>query len=110
MHRPMNSNGGARHGAEEPTSFGLQPPNPQAAVPHPGNPYATPTQVVPGQQPGPAQQSRQHQPQQHRQSPQQHQPTPSAPPEASAPSAPAGPSAPAAQDPGAGGSSPAATG
>ncbi|GAA3498870.1 serine/threonine-protein kinase [Streptomyces prasinosporus] len=45
----MSSNGGARHGADEPTSFELQPPapNPPAAVPHPGNPYAAPTQVVP---------------------------------------------------------------
>ncbi|MFH8453061.1 serine/threonine-protein kinase [Streptomyces fungicidicus] len=47
----MSSNGGARHGADEPTSFGLQPPNPNppAAVPHPGNPYAAPTRVVPPQ-------------------------------------------------------------
>ncbi|MDQ1047975.1 serine/threonine-protein kinase [Streptomyces sp. V4I2] len=45
----MSSNGGAPYGSEEPTSFGLQPPNPQAAVPHPGNPYAAPTQVVPPQ-------------------------------------------------------------
>ncbi|MFJ3893242.1 serine/threonine-protein kinase [Streptomyces sp. NPDC090083] len=57
----MSSNGGARHGADEPTSFALQPPNPRAgrpvpapaavsgampapaAVPHPNNPYATPS-------------------------------------------------------------------
>ncbi|WP_217128116.1 serine/threonine-protein kinase [Streptomyces sp. AC558_RSS880] len=47
----MSSNGGARHGADEPTSFGLQPPDPKppAAVPHPDNPYAAPTQVVPPQ-------------------------------------------------------------
>ncbi|CAL9556095.1 Serine_threonine-protein kinase PknD [Streptomyces sp. enrichment culture] len=47
----MSDNGGARHGADEPTSFGLRPPNPNppAAVPHPGNPYAAPTQVVPQQ-------------------------------------------------------------
>lgn len=49
----MSSNGGARHGARhgagEPTSFVLQPPGQPAAVPHPGNPYAAPTQVV---QPG----------------------------------------------------------
>ncbi|OSP25186.1 serine/threonine protein kinase, partial [Streptomyces sp. 13-12-16] len=47
----MSSNGGARHGADEPTSFGLRPPNPNqpVAVPHPGNPYAAPTQVVPSQ-------------------------------------------------------------
>ncbi|MET9351460.1 serine/threonine-protein kinase [Streptomyces sp. NPDC006617] len=43
----MSSNGGPRSGADEPTSFDLQPPNRPAAVPHPGNPYATPTQVVP---------------------------------------------------------------
>ena len=46
----MSSNGGARSGADEPTSFVLQPPNQQ---PVPGNPYATPaaspTQVVPSQ-------------------------------------------------------------
>ncbi|MFK0067947.1 serine/threonine-protein kinase [Streptomyces sp. NPDC091046] len=43
----MSSNGGPRSGADEPTSFDLQPPNPPAAVPHPGNPYAAHTQVVP---------------------------------------------------------------
>ncbi|MEU6377639.1 serine/threonine-protein kinase [Streptomyces sp. NPDC046909] len=50
----MSSNGGAPYGSDEPTSFGLQPPNPPAAVPnspaavpHPDNPYAAPTQVVP---------------------------------------------------------------
>ncbi|MGW4570634.1 serine/threonine-protein kinase [Streptomyces tendae] len=43
----MSSNGGPRSGADEPTSFDLQPPNPPTAVPHPGNPYAAPTQVVP---------------------------------------------------------------
>ncbi|MEU4468383.1 serine/threonine-protein kinase [Streptomyces sp. NPDC024017] len=47
----MSDNGGARSGADEPTSFVLQPPNRQAPVP--GNPYATPapspTQVVPAQ-------------------------------------------------------------
>ncbi|MFC7845163.1 serine/threonine-protein kinase [Streptomyces sp. NPDC057382] len=36
----MSNNGGARSGADEPTSFVLQPPNPQAPVP--GNPYAAP--------------------------------------------------------------------
>ncbi|MFE9804897.1 serine/threonine-protein kinase [Streptomyces sp. NPDC005548] len=54
----MSNNGGVPHGGEEPTSFGLQPPRPavpgrqaeeQAAVPYPGNPYATPTRVVPEQ-------------------------------------------------------------
>ncbi|MGW1896878.1 serine/threonine-protein kinase [Streptomyces hirsutus] len=57
----MSSNGGARHGAaDEPTSFGLQPPNPNppASVPHPGNPYAAPTPVVPQQ---PQQQPQSHQ-------------------------------------------------
>ncbi|MFE1026947.1 serine/threonine-protein kinase [Streptomyces sp. NPDC058818] len=57
----MSSNGGPRNGSDEPTSFGLRPPNPPVAVPHPGNPYAAPTQVVPPQspapQPGPAEPS-----------------------------------------------------
>ncbi|MFE7073332.1 serine/threonine-protein kinase [Streptomyces sp. NPDC057620] len=43
----MSSNGGAPYGPDEPTSFGLQPPHPPVAVPHPGNPYATPAQVAP---------------------------------------------------------------
>ncbi|MEU5138704.1 serine/threonine-protein kinase [Streptomyces sp. NPDC021139] len=43
----MSSNGGPRSGADEPTSFDLRPPNPPVGVPHPGNPYAAPTQVVP---------------------------------------------------------------
>ncbi|MDN3024566.1 serine/threonine-protein kinase [Streptomyces sp. S.PB5] len=43
----MSSNGGTPYGSDEPTSFGLQPPKPPVAVPHPGNPYAAPTQVVP---------------------------------------------------------------
>ncbi|MEV8595785.1 serine/threonine-protein kinase [Streptomyces sp. NPDC052012] len=62
----MSNNGGARHGADEPTSFGLQPPNPgpPGAVPHPGNPYAAPTQVVPQQAPdGPQRQAQHAQPQ-----------------------------------------------
>lgn len=56
MHGPMSSDGGARNGADEPTSFGLQPPspNPPAAVPHPGNPYAAPAVVVPPQGDGQA--------------------------------------------------------
>ncbi|PWI17527.1 serine/threonine protein kinase [Streptomyces sp. Act143] len=48
----MSSNGGAPYGSDEPTSFGLQPPSPPTAVPHPDNPYnpyAAPTQVVPQQ-------------------------------------------------------------
>ncbi|MGW3990957.1 serine/threonine-protein kinase [Streptomyces sp. NPDC004830] len=36
----MSNNGGARSGSDEPTSFVLQPPNPQAPVP--GDPYASP--------------------------------------------------------------------
>lgn len=52
----MSSNGGARHGADEPTSFALQPPNPQMAapapVPHPNNPYATPAPPAPTPEPG----------------------------------------------------------
>ncbi|MGW8061926.1 protein kinase domain-containing protein [Streptomyces ziwulingensis] len=47
----MSSNGGPRRRADEPTSFGLQPPRPPAAVPHPGNPYAAPTRVVAPQSP-----------------------------------------------------------
>ncbi|WP_239081042.1 serine/threonine-protein kinase, partial [Streptomyces coelicoflavus] len=37
-----------------PTTFELQPPNRAAAVPHPGNPYAAPTQVVPSPSPSQA--------------------------------------------------------
>ncbi|MFV0134141.1 serine/threonine-protein kinase [Streptomyces sp. HMX87] len=110
----MNSNGGARHGAEEPTSFGLQPPNPHAAVPHPGNPYATPAHVVPGQpftpsqqpqqpqQPQPQPQQPQQQPEPSEPSPQQQQPQPEQPPHHPASSAGSAPSAPPAPDPGAG--------
>lgn len=47
----MSSNGGPRAGADEPTSYGLQPPNQPVAVPHPGNPYAAPTEVVPPRAP-----------------------------------------------------------
>ncbi|WP_395572076.1 serine/threonine-protein kinase [Streptomyces sp. BK79] len=47
----MSSNGGPRNGSDEPTSFGLRPPNPPVGVPHPGNPYAAPTQVVPPREP-----------------------------------------------------------
>ncbi|MFD4348613.1 serine/threonine-protein kinase [Streptomyces coelicoflavus] len=73
----MSSDGGPRSGADEPTTFELQPPNRAAAVPHPGNPYAAPTQVVPSPSQAPS-------------------PTPQAP----SPTPPA-PSA-AAPDPGAG--------
>ena len=59
----MSDNGGVPYGADEPTSFGLQPPRQgvpgqQAGVPYPGNPYATPTQVVPEQQAQHAQHAR----------------------------------------------------
>ncbi|MEU3252824.1 serine/threonine-protein kinase [Streptomyces sp. NPDC006997] len=69
----MSSNGGARYGADEPTSFGLQPPNPPAGLPHPDNPYLAPTQVAP----------------------------PAVPPRPAVPTGPAAPAAPPA-DPGAG--------
>ncbi|MFE1860161.1 serine/threonine-protein kinase [Streptomyces anandii] len=38
----MSSNGGARHEADEPTSFVLQPPAPQPRVPHPQTNYVAP--------------------------------------------------------------------
>ncbi|ULR52907.1 serine/threonine-protein kinase [Streptomyces deccanensis] len=55
----MSSNGGAPYGpgpgpgygADEPTSFGLQPPQPSA--PYPGNPYAQPSPVAAGPVPAP---------------------------------------------------------
>ncbi|MFE6485427.1 serine/threonine-protein kinase [Streptomyces sp. NPDC057757] len=53
----MSDNGGVPYGADEPTSFGLQPPRP--GVPYPGNPYATPTRIVPEQQTRPLDQTRQ---------------------------------------------------
>ncbi|KAA0935518.1 serine/threonine-protein kinase [Streptomyces apricus] len=46
----MSSDGGVPHGSGEPTSFVLRPPHPPAAVPHPGNPYATPARETPGSQ------------------------------------------------------------
>ncbi|MEV6496341.1 serine/threonine-protein kinase [Streptomyces prunicolor] len=53
----MSSHGGARHGADEPTSFALQPPNPRLAVPtpvpHPDNPYeAAAPAPAPSPEPG----------------------------------------------------------
>ncbi|KUN26355.1 protein kinase [Streptomyces antibioticus] len=51
----MSSDGGAPYGSDEPTSFSLQPPNPPAMVPHPDNPYATPTTQVVPPQPAPRQ-------------------------------------------------------
>ncbi|PZH05412.1 serine/threonine protein kinase [Streptomyces sp. NTH33] len=51
----MSNHGAAHHGSDEPTTFALQPPNPQAGVPHPHNPYAVPAQSGDGGQPqGPA--------------------------------------------------------
>ncbi|MDX3690874.1 protein kinase [Streptomyces europaeiscabiei] len=41
---PYGSGQGAGYGPDEPTSFGLQPPQP--SVPYPGNPYAQPTRVA----------------------------------------------------------------
>ncbi|MEV0221143.1 serine/threonine-protein kinase [Streptomyces sp. NPDC050704] len=55
----MSSSGGSPYGPDEPTSFGLQPPQPGGVapgVPYPGNPYAAPTQVVPERQVPQAQQ------------------------------------------------------
>ncbi|QOV36176.1 serine/threonine protein kinase [Streptomyces ferrugineus] len=47
----MSSNGGAPYRSDEPTSFELQPPqpNPPGPVPHPDNPYAAPAGAVPQQ-------------------------------------------------------------
>ncbi|MEU9656873.1 serine/threonine-protein kinase [Streptomyces chartreusis] len=82
----MSSNGGAPYRSDEPTSFELQPPqpNPSAPAPHPDNPYATPPQAVP-QQAAPA----------HQGAPAHHPATPAHP------AAPAQTSAPA-PDPGTG--------
>ncbi|WP_328494470.1 serine/threonine protein kinase [Streptomyces sp. NBC_00414] len=55
----MSSNGGAPYGPDDPTSFGLQPPRPPVAVPHPGNPYAVPARIAPGQQAQPVAQQAQ---------------------------------------------------
>ncbi|MGV9589247.1 serine/threonine-protein kinase [Streptomyces tendae] len=79
----MSSNGGPRSGADEPTSFDLQPPNPPTAVPHPGNPYAAPTQVVPPRSQAPSA-------------------TPAAAPAPASPAASSTAPAAAAPDPGAG--------
>ncbi|WP_128433197.1 serine/threonine-protein kinase [Streptomyces cyaneus] len=47
----MSNNGGVPYRSDEPTSFELQPPqpNPPGPVPHPDNPYAAPTRAVPQQ-------------------------------------------------------------
>ncbi|MFE1292593.1 serine/threonine-protein kinase [Streptomyces sp. NPDC058751] len=56
----MSDDGGVPRGGEETTSFMLQPPRPvaregrPAAVPHPGNPYATPGGTVPDRSGAPA--------------------------------------------------------
>lgn len=111
----MSSNGGAPHGSDEPTSFGLQPPRP--AVPYPGNPYAqpaagpgtpagVPAAAPPGQQSAPPSGGEPAHP-----APAGHPGYPAPPP--TAPDAPSSPTAPtqvvpahgapaAAQDPGAG--------
>ncbi|MFC8240897.1 serine/threonine-protein kinase [Streptomyces chartreusis] len=84
----MSSNGGAPYRSDEPTSFELQPPQPNpsahAPAPHPDNPYATPPQPAP-QQAAPA----------HQGAPAHHPATPAQP------AAPAQTSAPA-PDPGTG--------
>ncbi|WP_330355799.1 serine/threonine-protein kinase [Streptomyces chartreusis] len=84
----MSSNGGAPYRSDEPTSFELQPPQPNpsahAPAPHPDNPYATPPQAAP-QQAAPA----------HQGAPAHHPATPAHP------AAPAKTSAPA-PDPGTG--------
>ncbi|MGW5784409.1 serine/threonine-protein kinase [Streptomyces sp. NPDC003757] len=79
----MSSDGGSRSRPDEPTSFELQPPDRAAAVPHPGNPYATPTQVVPPRAQAPAA-------------------TPAAAAPSSSPASPSSAPAAAAPDPGAG--------
>ncbi|MFM9554961.1 MULTISPECIES: serine/threonine-protein kinase [Streptomyces] len=107
----MSSNGGAPYGtgpgpgygADEPTSFGLQPPQPSA--PYPGNPYAQPVaDQPPAPAPAPAPQSQpQSQPQP------QPQPQPQSVPAAgpaplpqTAPHAQTTPPAQSSQDPGTG--------
>ncbi|MER6357078.1 protein kinase [Streptomyces sp. NPDC001634] len=45
----MSNYGGGPHRSDEPTSFGLQPPQP--AVPYPGNPYARPQPAQTGPEP-----------------------------------------------------------
>ncbi|MFC8091738.1 serine/threonine-protein kinase [Streptomyces sp. NPDC057301] len=73
----MSSNGGAPYRSDEPTSFELQPPqpNPPGPVPHPDNPYASPTQAVP--QSAVPQSAVQQQAAPHQPGP--HQPAPAAP-------------------------------
>ncbi|MFD8421251.1 serine/threonine-protein kinase [Streptomyces sp. NPDC059466] len=82
----MSSDGGVPQGADEPTSFALQPPRPVASagqqrVPYPGNPYAEPTGAAPRTQAGPPQHPRSAQPHPqpqhpHPQHPQSAQPQP----------------------------------
>ncbi|MGW5128902.1 serine/threonine-protein kinase [Streptomyces sp. NPDC004069] len=47
----MSNHGGAQHGADDPTTFALQPPDRQAWVPNPHNPYASPAPGGGGGQP-----------------------------------------------------------
>ncbi|WNZ09173.1 protein kinase domain-containing protein [Streptomyces sp. 11x1] len=114
----MSSNGGAPYGtgpgpgygADEPTSFGLQPPQPGAS--YPGNPYAQPTRAADRPAPPSAPQSQpqahsqpQAQPQSHQQAqvqPQHAQEARPVPPSHAAQSAPAAQPAPASPDPGTG--------
>ncbi|MDX3644435.1 serine/threonine-protein kinase [Streptomyces sp. MB09-02B] len=100
----MSSNGGAPYGpgpgpgygADEPTSFGLQPPQPSA--PYPGNPYAQPTRA--GDQSAPPSEP-QPQPQPHPQSPPHSQPQAVQAARPGPPSQAAQP-APSSQEPGTG--------
>lgn len=110
--------GGVPHGADEPTSFALQPPRPvaptrQQSVPYPGNPYAEPTGTAPQTQAAPPRPPRsaeprspQHPQQHHPQHPQSHPSHPSQeerplqtahPPQVTQPSPP-----PSPQEPGTG--------
>ncbi|MEU9332111.1 protein kinase [Streptomyces sp. NPDC048290] len=90
----MSSNGGARNGADEPTSFELQPPRPAApqaregasqqgdhptGAPRPGNPYATPAPPGPPHAQSSPEQSAQPHPAEQPQSPQPPAPQPPVP-------------------------------
>ncbi|WP_328424486.1 serine/threonine-protein kinase [Streptomyces sp. NBC_00443] len=91
----MSSNGGVPYRSDEPTSFELQPPQPNSPgpVPHPGNPYASPTQGGPQQ--AVPQQGAPHQPG-------PHQPAPAGPAPSASSAAPAHPATPPTPDPGTG--------
>ncbi|MFE1950554.1 protein kinase [Streptomyces sp. NPDC059524] len=79
----MSDNGGAAYGPNDPTSFGLQPPQQPYAAAHQGtpygagdgNPYAQPTQATPYPHQPQAPQHPQSQPERHQQAPQAPRPT-----------------------------------